>query len=144
LILYLDTSALVKLYVDEADSDLVRSAVGRASVTASHVIAYAEARTAFARKAQDPTLAARISQWRSDLNRDWETLHLVEVSETLVRRAGDLAEEYRLRGYDAVHLAAAEAVSRIVGVATPFRIAAFDTRFSDAARAHGLSLLRRE
>jgi hypothetical protein len=38
----------------------------------------------------------------------YEELHLVEISDQLVRRAGELAEEHSLRGYDSIHLAAAE------------------------------------
>jgi predicted nucleic acid-binding protein len=35
-------------------------------------------------------------------------LDVVEVDDGLARRAGDLAETHGLRGYDAVHLAAAD------------------------------------
>lgn len=41
------------------------------------------------------------------LDEDWETLDKPEVSEDLVREAGDLAEEHALRGFDAIHLASA-------------------------------------
>lgn len=44
MILYLDTSALVKLYVRERGSVSVRALVEQADVVASSVIAYAEAR----------------------------------------------------------------------------------------------------
>jgi uncharacterized protein len=39
------------------------------------------------------------------LDEDWETLDMPEVSEDLVREAGDVAEEHALRGFDAIHLA---------------------------------------
>ena len=51
LILYLDTSALVKLYVRERGSARVRAQVGKADAIATSVVAYAEARAAFARHA---------------------------------------------------------------------------------------------
>jgi hypothetical protein len=41
------------------------------------------------------------------LDEDWETLDKPEVSEDLVREAGDLAEEHALRRFDAIHLASA-------------------------------------
>lgn len=57
MILYLDTSALVKLYVQEAHSDKVRAAATSAAAINTHVIAYAEACATFARlgrERQDP------------------------------------------------------------------------------------------
>jgi antitoxin (DNA-binding transcriptional repressor) of toxin-antitoxin stability system len=48
--LYLDTSALVKLYVDEEGALAVRHAVDQAELVATSAIAYAEARAAFARR----------------------------------------------------------------------------------------------
>ena len=50
MILYLDTSALVKLYADEPGSGLVRDAVRNAQLTVCHLIAYVETRAAFAKK----------------------------------------------------------------------------------------------
>jgi predicted nucleic acid-binding protein len=108
---------------------------------ACHLLAYVEARAAFARKSREPGLEARLPQWRRGLEQDWEHFNVVEVSEGLVRRAGDLAEQYRLRGYDAVHLAAAESVMQLIGPAVPFRFAAFDGALVDAARVHGLPVL---
>lgn len=47
--LYLDTSSLVKLYVTESGSDVVRQLVGGAKVVATSVVAYPETRAALAR-----------------------------------------------------------------------------------------------
>jgi predicted nucleic acid-binding protein len=58
----------------------------------------------------------------------------------MMRRAGDLAEHYNLRGYDSVHLAAAE--SLIIGHGSGFlRFASFDHALNAAASAVGLRLL---
>jgi len=40
----------------------------------------------------------------------WSQMSVVEIDEILMRLAGDLASTYSLRGYDAVHLAAAHLV----------------------------------
>jgi len=48
--LYLDTSALVKLYVAEEGSALVRETVQRVETVAASGIAYVEARAAFSRR----------------------------------------------------------------------------------------------
>ena len=46
MILYLDTSALVKLYLDEEDSGAVHEAVEVAEGVATSTVAYAETRAA--------------------------------------------------------------------------------------------------
>jgi uncharacterized protein with PIN domain len=51
MILYLDTSAPVKLFVEETHSDRVRQAVSAGQLTVTHAIAYVEACAAFARAA---------------------------------------------------------------------------------------------
>lgn len=48
MIVYLDTSALVKLFVEEAHSTGVRRAVSAARMVATHAIAYVEACPTFA------------------------------------------------------------------------------------------------
>ena len=50
MFLYLDTSSLVKLYVDEEDSGKVVEMVKASKVAATSIIAYTEARAAFARQ----------------------------------------------------------------------------------------------
>lgn len=52
-------------------------------------------------------VAVRLGCRRSDLNERYDQLDLVEIDGELARRAGELAEAHALRGYDAVHLAAA-------------------------------------
>jgi hypothetical protein len=59
------------------------------------------------------------------------------VTEPLIRRAADLAGRYRLRGYDSVHLAAAESAFGVFRNHVPFHFAVFDGELSDAAKQVG-------
>jgi predicted nucleic acid-binding protein len=139
MILYLDTSAVVKLYADEDGSGLVRAGVAAAKVCATHLIAYAETRAAFARKAQQLGYEDRLQAWRDDFERDWPSFEIVGVTHELVRRAGDLAETHRLRGYDSVHLAAVEAL-RLAATGLDFRFLVFDGDLAEAAKRLGVRL----
>jgi predicted nucleic acid-binding protein len=108
LILYVDTSALVKLYSVEEGREVVERAVEEAELVATSIVAYAEARAALARKHREGVFSAEEHREAVEaLDEDWETFEKPEVTEGIVRAAGDLAEEHTLRGFDAIHLASA-------------------------------------
>jgi predicted nucleic acid-binding protein len=141
--LYLDTSALVKLHVDEEGSALVREAVARAELISTSRVAYVEARAAFARRRHTKDMDAQAyRRIVRDLAGDWEHYLRIDVTEPLVRKAARLAERHRLRAYDAIHLASAgELKDRL---AEPIVFACWDAQLEAAARREGLELLGRE
>lgn len=111
MILYLDTSALVKLYVEEDGSEDTGVAVGNASRVATPSVAYPEARATFARLERDEDITPE--QHRAavaDLDDDWERLGVLDLTRNLSRFCGRLAQKHGLRGFDAVHLGSAVAV----------------------------------
>lgn len=132
---YFDTSALVPLLIAEPGTDAAGAAWDDAERVVTSRLTYAEARAALAQAAR----LGRITS--SHRNRSAAALddllaqvEFVEVDETLVRSAGELAEHHALRAYDAVNLAAALAVSdpRLVLVAG-------DGALLAAATAEGLA-----
>lgn len=141
MILYLDTSALVKLFVQEPLSDRVRRAVSGGQLVATHTIAYVEACATFARVAYDRGVDALFSDLRRNLDIQWGAWEILGVTEPLVRRAADLAGRYRLRGYDSLHLAAAESVWEVFRGDAPFHFAVFDSQLSAAAKQIGIPML---
>jgi predicted nucleic acid-binding protein len=133
LIAYLDTSSLVKLYVAEEGSPLVRELVERSELVATSVVAYAEARAALARQRREGGLtAAGYDRAKADFERDWPRYLTIEVSEAVYRSAGDLAEKHHLRGFDSLHLASYLALYREGARQT--RFSAFDEALNRAAR----------
>lgn len=108
MILYLDTSALVKLYVVEEGREAVERAVEEAGRIATSAVAYAEARAALARKLREGVFSGEEHREAvAALDEDWRTLEVLSVTENVARFAGELAERHALRGFDAVHLASA-------------------------------------
>ena len=140
MILYLDTSALVKLYAEEAGSQVVRRAVAASDLIATSLLSYAEARSALARKCRGGEIArAALNRLRQEFERDWARLHVLPVDEVLVRKAGDLTEEYALRALDALHLATADNLQAVLRAAVT--LACFDGALNGAAKKRGLELL---
>lgn len=108
MILYLDTSALVKLYAVEEGRETVERAVEEAGRISTSAVAYAEGRAALARKLREGVFSEEEHREAvAALDEDWRTLEVLSVTENVARFAGDLAERHALRGFDAVHLASA-------------------------------------
>jgi uncharacterized protein len=111
VIAYFDTSALIPLLVDEPGSERAARLWDVADNVVAVRLIYAEARAALAQAARTGRLsAADLITAIDGLEGLYANLDLLEVDEHLVRRAGELAQHQALRGYDAVHLAAAERV----------------------------------
>ena len=141
MILHLDTSAYIRLYVREEGHEFAWQASQEAQQIAVHLIAYAEMRAALAKMLRMNRLTRReITATKKAFESDWDkTLHIVP-DKRMMRRAGDLAEHYNLRGYDNAHLAAAE--SLIIGHGSSFLpFASFDHALNARASAVGLHLL---
>ena len=142
MILYLDTSAFLKLYLDEPDSHRVREAIAGSSAASTHLLTYAEMRAGFAQAVRMKRLSE--SERTRHLERfeaDWRVLAVIAVDEPLVRRAGEFAERFDLRGFDSVHLAAAERVFDSGGRSGSFRFVAFDSDLRAGAAALGMNVL---
>ena len=140
MILYCDTSALLKLYITEPDGDLVKAKLTEAEAVVVCRIAWAEAHAALSRRAREvPEDAAVIEQVKQALATDWPRYVLMEVNQALVVRAGEYADAFALRGYDSVQLAAAFEASRIAQ--TPLCFACFEGRLNKAAKMLGMSVL---
>ncbi len=140
MIVYLDTSSLVKLYVEEIDSEKIRNFSQNATAVSTSKIAYAEARAAFARKQKEEALSLKtLRKIVEDLNRDWESYFVIEITDGLIRFAGDIAEKYLLRGFDSIHLASAIHLKNRVN--SDIHFSSYDTRLNQSAEKEGITIL---
>jgi len=134
---YLDSSALVKRYVAEPGSDLVQDFLEVAEVAATVIISRAEIVAALAKAIRMEVLEAdEALRCRELADRDWPHVVRLPVTEATVDRAAALAWSDRLRGYDAVQLAAACAWQEALDHAVSF--ATFEARLWASAARHGL------
>ncbi len=137
MILFCDTSALVKLYIVEEASDVLKARLREAEAVAVCRIAWVEAHAALSRRAREsPEDAASIDEAKALLAADWPRLVVMEIDQALVERAGEFADTFALRGYDSIQLAAAFEVSRISQATVCF--ACFDVRLNKAAKVLGM------
>lgn len=132
MITYIDTSSLLKLLIDEDGSDRVELIWDTADTLASVALIVVESRAALATARRGRRLSISQHQRAVDeVTALIDEISIVEVTEDLLEHAAQLAEEEGLRGYDAVHLAAALAVEATV-------LSSADTDLCDAAERRGL------
>jgi predicted nucleic acid-binding protein len=136
VIAYFDTSALVPLLVAEVGSTSAASLWEGADRVVSVRLLYPEARAALAQAQRLGRLTPRqLREAVGSLDARWPELDLVELDEQLAFRAGELAEAHGLRGYDAVHLAAAVRVHDASLV-----VVAGDRALLEAASSEGMAI----
>ena len=110
-LVYFDSSALVKLVVEEAGSELAADMWDGCDAALSSRLAYPEVRAALAAAGRNHDLSeADLSSAEQALEDYWAAVRPVELTAAVERHAGELARLHALRGADAMHLASAMAV----------------------------------
>ena len=133
-IVYFDSSAFVKLVVDEVDSELAATLWDGCDAAVSSRLAYPEIRSALAAAGRAQRLAPAEQARAESLWEDfWAATRPVEFTEGIAAHAGELASRHALRGADAVHLASVLAVSSAETV-----FAVWDDRLRTGAAAAGI------
>lgn len=136
MIAYFDTSAVVPLLVVETGSARAAALWDGADRVVSARLVYPEGRAALAQAHRLGRLTAR--QLRvavGELDARYGELDLVEIDDGLARHAGRLAGTHGLRGYDAVHLAAADRLRE-----PDLVVVAGDAALLTAAAAEGMTI----
>ena len=127
MILFCDTSALLKLFIDEQGSEsMIKARISSEGIAVCR-ITWAESMAAFA-------------QARSMFERAWPDFVIADVNQPLVEKAGMYAEAFGLRGYDSVQLAAAHNLHQQLDL--PMTFACFDRRLNQAAQLLELEVLQ--
>jgi len=138
--LYLDTSALVKRYVEELGSEDVLDWMDLADMIGTGLVTRAEVAAAITRAVRLKHLTVQISDKALDKFRlEWDSFHRLPINEELIARADFLACQHGLRGYDAVHLAAALIWHEALML--PVTLATYDQELANAGKKSGLKVL---
>lgn len=137
MVVYLDTSSLVKLYVEEEDSPKVAELVRSSKATATSLIAYTEGRAAFARRFRENAFTPGEYEYLvSVFDKDWDNYLVVRVTRELVRLGGELAEKHALRAIDAIHLSSAVTLQQ--QLSAPIVFSSSDRRLQGASKLEDL------
>ena len=137
MIIYLDTSALVKKYFKEIGSNDLISKWKEAESIVTSSVAYAETMAAFYRKKREVNINENLFETViQSFHNDWESFIHTEVNDDLNEMIDKMVAFYPLRGFDAIHLASALIVDETIK--KDFLFVCFDQRLSTAAQSEGL------
>jgi len=129
--LYVDSSALLKRYVEERDSEVAESLLATDSVLVTSRLTEIEVRRNLARLL-DPDDAVQAKRLFTE---DLDAFALVHLDATTCSSAARIAEQTGCRSLDSIHLAAAQRAGSATTVLT------FDIRQAQAARSIGLAVI---
>jgi predicted nucleic acid-binding protein len=137
MIVYVDASMLVKRYLTEAGSEQVNALLRPPTRAGTAVVTRAEVAAALGKAVRLGALT-RAAAGRSlgEFRRHWPNYLRLRLNEAIVARADHLAWEHGLRGYDAVHLAAA--LTWQAGLDEPLTLATFDRQLWQVGPSVGL------
>lgn len=141
MILFADSSALIKLYIEETGSTAMAGLAKRHRLAVS-TLAYAEVYATFARRLRESLLdEEEHTTVVGRFDRDWQSMVIVPFQPTLLGLVPRLVSQHPLRGADAVHLASALFLrtSRL-----EITLAASDRQLVTAAEAEDLGVFNPE
>jgi predicted nucleic acid-binding protein len=140
LILYFDSSALVKRYVEEPGSSNVLDWMDDSEVNGTVLVTRAEVAAAITRAVRMQYVSQEDAwQFLDKFHQEWSGFQRLPVTEALVARADALACEQNLGGYDAIHLAAALTWQDLLEL--PVTVVTYDRELAAAAQASGMRVL---
>ena len=139
-LLYADTSALFKRYVEENESEAVLTRMEEARTVGTMLITRVEVAAALAKAVREQRMGQEEArEAEREFLDDWDDFTRIGLTDELIERAGQLAWRYDLRGYDAAQLAAALAWRETTdGRDEDVVFACFDNDLREAATAEGL------
>lgn len=110
-LVFFDSSAFVKLLVEEDDSDVAATLWDGCDAAVSSRLAYPEVRAALAAAGRAHRLGADEQHHAEAMWEEyWAATRTVELTEDITHQAGRLAAAHAMRGADAVHLASVLAI----------------------------------
>jgi len=140
VIVYFDSSSIVKWLFDEQHMDLARGIRNEAEIALTSLLSFPEVMSAIYRAWKE----GRCSKSHMELARDeflriWLDFQWIRVSESLMHQAGKLVFRHGLRGYDGVHLASALLLEE-GGDDIDLFFSCFDRKVNRAAKKEGLMI----
>ncbi len=144
-IIYFDTSALVKRYVEEEGTQLVTDLLSSGELIITSIIAYPETKAAFAKKLRFKEIMKEpYKKAIENFQKDWDVsvFSVIGLTFEVAYLSGTLSERNILKALDAIHLASALTAKQHFGL--PILFVSSDDQLNKAAVSEGLEVINPE
>lgn len=137
--LYCDTSALFKLYIDEVGTSQMKALCATKPTLFVAEITWAEMRAALAQRIRlNLTPSIEVDAALTRLRAEWVQFSKIAVGPALIEKAGDFAAGFGLRAYDSVQLAAAHQLHQVLD--GDMQWCCYDKQLNAAAQLLGMKI----
>lgn len=141
-LVYFDTSALLKKYVEERGSECLSRIYAEAKTAATSALTYAEVHSALSRLHRFQKLSK--TNWirlLDNFEKDWKKFYVIEFSKEVEQEIPNIFQKFPLRGIDGVHLASAASLAKH---SLDFPFVCCDQRLNNAASDYGFKVINPE
>ncbi len=138
--IYLDSSAFVKRYVEEEGTDFVKSILTEDGLIATSKLTYPEILSALMRKVRVGEIERKAFNGIADMfDKDWDHVLVLDFHNDLLQVVKMLIEKHPLKAADAIHLSSALWLK--LSSKTNLTFIASDSNLLKAARAERLQVI---
>jgi predicted nucleic acid-binding protein len=140
MIFYYDTSALLKLFIDEQYSEQIQAMASQATLNVVSELTWIEMCAALGRRTrtgETSKINAEIAL--EQIAQNWPSYRQIQTSPNIIQSAGNHAQTFGLRAYDSVQLACAQSAN--IALSGQMTFCCFDKALNNAARVLGMKVL---
>jgi hypothetical protein len=141
MIIYYDTSALLKIDINETYSDLVRQIISDNKINYISTLSYVEINSVFSRCLNDGQISEEeLIFFKSSFNNDFKIFQKIPIDLNILKRAAELTYSSGLRTLDSIHLASIEYLKLTANDELVF--ACFDKKLNEGAKELGINIIK--
>jgi len=139
--IYYDSSALLKIYIDEQYSEFIRHYILKHQDNYISTLTYIEIHSVFSRLFNNSQITEEeLVFLKNSFNNDYGIFYQVPIDDHILKRAAELTYITNLRTLDSIHLASLESMKYSSGEDILF--ACFDNKLLEGAITLGFNILK--
>ncbi len=139
--IYYDSSALLKIYIEEEYSDFIRQFISKHQINYISTLSYVELHSVFSRLVNSSQITNdELVFLKASFNNDFNIFRHIPIDNRILKLAADLTYQTNLRTLDSIHLATLNYLKSITYEELLF--GCFDNKLIDAAISLGIKILK--
>lgn len=139
--IYYDSSALLKIYIEEEHSDFIRQYISKHQFNYISTLSFVEIHSVFSRLVNNSQISQdELAFLKASFNNDFKIFQQIPIDNNILNRAAELTYQTNLRTLDSLHLATIEYLKSSSDEDLLF--ACFDNRLIEGAISLGINLLK--